>query len=75
MTYNSRNLDLLRSFAVLLVVGFHLAKFFNWQVAKLRVTDFGVLGVMLFFVHTTLVLMFSLERQSAGRNAPLFVPL
>jgi len=74
MTYNSRNLDLLRSFAVLLVVGFHLAKFFNWQVAKLRVTDFGVLGVMLFFVHTTLVLMFSLERQSAGRNAPLFVP-
>lgn len=74
ITSNSRNLDLLRSFAVLLVVGFHLAKFFNWRFETLRVTDFGLLGVMLFFVHTTLVLMFSLERQSAGRSASLFVP-
>jgi peptidoglycan/LPS O-acetylase OafA/YrhL len=74
VTANSRNLDLLRSFAVLLVVGFHLAKFFNWHFETLRVTDFGMLGVMLFFVHTTLVLMFSLERQSAGSNASLFVP-
>jgi peptidoglycan/LPS O-acetylase OafA/YrhL len=71
---NSRNLDLLRSFAVLLVVGFHLAKFFNWRFEKLRVTDFGLLGVILFFVHTTLVLMFSLERQSAGSHGSLFVP-
>ncbi len=62
---DSHNLDFLRSFAVLLVVGFHLSKFFNWQFQRLRVTDFGLLGVMLFFVHTTLVLMFSLERQSA----------
>jgi peptidoglycan/LPS O-acetylase OafA/YrhL len=74
LTSNSRNLDLLRSFAVLLVVGFHLAKFFNWQLETLRVTDFGLLGVMLFFVHTTLVLMFSLERQSAGSSASLFAP-
>ena len=74
LTSNSRNLDLLRSFAVLLVVGFHLAKFFNWQLEALRVTDFGLLGVMLFFVHTTLVLMFSLERQSAGSSTSLFVP-
>lgn len=74
VTTNSRNLDLLRSFAVLLVVGFHLAKFFNWKFETLRVTDFGMLGVMLFFVHTTLVLMFSLERQSAGSRASLFVP-
>ena len=73
-TANSRNLDLLRSFAVILVVGFHLAKFFNWQSATLRVTDFGLLGVMLFFVHTTLVLMFSLERQSADSRTSLFVP-
>lgn len=72
---NSYNLDLLRSFAVLLVVGFHLAKYFNWQFERLRVTDFGLLGVMLFFVHTTLVLMFSLERQQrASGGAPLFVP-
>jgi len=74
VTTNSRNLDLLRSFAVLLVVGFHLAKFFDWHFETLQVTDFGMLGVMLFFVHTTLVLMFSLERQTAASNASLFVP-
>lgn len=73
-TTNSNNLDLLRSFAVILVVGFHLAKFFNWRFEKLRVTDFGLLGVMVFFVHTTLVLMFSLERQSARSGTSLFVP-
>jgi peptidoglycan/LPS O-acetylase OafA/YrhL len=71
---NSRNLDLLRSFAVLLVVGFHLAKLFNWQFGALRVTDFGLLGVMLFFVHTTLVLMFSLERLNMESSESLFVP-
>jgi peptidoglycan/LPS O-acetylase OafA/YrhL len=70
----SANLDLLRSVAVLLVVGFHLAKLFRWQFGNLRVTDFGLLGVMLFFVHTTLVLMFSMERQRAASNAPLFLP-
>jgi len=59
---------------VLLVVGFHLAKFFSWKFGRLRVTDFGLLGVMLFFVHTTLVLMFSLERQQNAGGAPLFVP-
>jgi peptidoglycan/LPS O-acetylase OafA/YrhL len=71
---NSSNLDLLRSFAVLLVVGFHLAKLFNWKLETLRVTDFGLLGVMFFFVHTTLVLMFSLERQSASLGKSLFLP-
>ena len=73
-TANSANLDLLRSFAVTLVVGFHLAKFFNFKFAGLRITDFGLLGVMLFFVHTTLVLMFSLERQSMRPAASLFIP-
>ena len=70
----SFNLDFLRSAAVLLVVGFHLAKLFNWQFGRLRVTDIGLLGVNLFFVHTTLVLMFSLERQRARSTAPLFLP-
>jgi peptidoglycan/LPS O-acetylase OafA/YrhL len=71
---SSVKLDLLRSFAVLLVVGFHLAKFFNWRVAAVRVTDFGLLGVMFFFVHTTLVLLFSLERQKAESGGQLFFP-
>lgn len=71
---DSANLDVLRSFAVLLVVGFHLAKFFDWRLARMRVTDFGLLGVMFFFVHTTLVLMFSLERQRAAAAGPLFLP-
>ena len=70
----SFNLDFLRSAAILLVVGFHLAKLFNWQSGNFRMTDFGLLGVMLFFVHTTLVLMFSLERQRAQSDAPLFLP-
>ncbi len=74
MAKNSRNLDFLRSAAVLLVVGFHLAKYFNWQPGRLQVADFGLLGVMLFFVHTTLVLMFSLERQRASSSAPLLLP-
>lgn len=71
---NSAKLDLLRSLAVLLVVGFHLAKFFNWRMSAVRVTDFGLLGVMFFFVHTTLVLLFSLERQKAEAGGPLFFP-
>ena len=70
----SFNLDFLRSAAILLVVGFHLAKLFNWQSGNFRMTDFGLLGVMLFFVHTTLVLMFSLERQRAQSDTPLFLP-
>ena len=74
MPSKSRNLDFLRSAAVLLVVGFHLAKYFNGQPGRLQVTDFGLLGVMFFFVHTTLVLMFSLERQRASSSAPLFYP-
>jgi peptidoglycan/LPS O-acetylase OafA/YrhL len=74
MSANSPNLDFLRSYAVILVVGFHVAKFFDWRFGRVRLTDFGLLGVMLFFVHTTLVLMFSLERQSASGTATLFVP-
>src|SRR5579883_991999 len=72
MSRNSANLDLLRSFAVLLVVAFHLAKLFDWQGTAFRITDFGLVGVMLFFVHTTLVLMFSLERQRAISGSALF---
>lgn len=71
----SANLDLLRSVAVLLVFGTHYICIrdgvfppewsFLWRV--------GQLGVLTFFVHTCLVLMWSLERTyRAGRR--LIVP-
>jgi peptidoglycan/LPS O-acetylase OafA/YrhL len=58
------NLDFLRAFAVLLVFFGHLT-FFHHVVAlgPLNLTFMGALGVMFFFVHTSLVLMLSLERQ------------
>lgn len=58
------NLDLLRSVAVLLVVTDHTAlalgtrQFGSWDPGWL-----GLLGVFMFFVHTSLVLMWSLERK------------
>jgi len=58
------NLDLLRSIAVLLVVvehtliAMHLLRIGNWNIAWV-----GVVGVFMFFVHTSLVLMWSLERK------------
>lgn len=62
------NLDLLRSFAVLSVVLCHLGNFFEWDK---RLQTLGVLGVTLFFVHTSIVLMQSLERQ---RQDNLYMP-
>jgi peptidoglycan/LPS O-acetylase OafA/YrhL len=63
-----RNLDVLRAIAVLLVLADHVfaanahaAGPWNWNWAV------GRLGVLLFFVHTSLVLMSSLER---GGDAP-----
>jgi peptidoglycan/LPS O-acetylase OafA/YrhL len=77
---DSANLDFLRSVAVLLVLGFHIDLYFlqnhyfqtdTWREIQFHQT--GHWGVLMFFVHTGLVLMFSLERQWAhfpGR--PLF---
>lgn len=54
------NLDILRALAVSLVVADHGGKFFGLPA---RWCDpAGQIGVLLFFVHTSLVLMFSLER-------------
>jgi peptidoglycan/LPS O-acetylase OafA/YrhL len=54
----SPNLDFLRAIAVLLVYFFHL-----FITTGPRLPDFlAQFGVILFFVHTSLVLMFSLER-------------
>lgn len=60
-----RNLDVLRAVAVLMVLtdhvisaaGVHVARGWNWNWAL------GRFGVLLFFVHTALVLMSSLERS------------
>jgi len=61
------NLDFLRALAVLLVLAAHLAGY----TIRTGAVSFalGQLGVMLFFVHTSLVLMQSLERQPLAGGA------
>jgi peptidoglycan/LPS O-acetylase OafA/YrhL len=70
------NLDLLRALAVLMVLVCHLSILFKFP----RGMDYhiavhlGRLGVLFFFVHTTLVLMFSFERlQAKYRGSALFL--
>jgi peptidoglycan/LPS O-acetylase OafA/YrhL len=55
----SANLDLLRSVAVLLVLLDHLTRHYHHD----RFGDLGYFGVLLFFVHTSLVLMYSMQRS------------
>src|ERR1035438_275672 len=61
---NMPNLDLLRSIAVVLVVvehtllAMHIFRLGYWTIAWL-----GVVGVFMFFVHTSLVLMWSFDRS------------
>jgi peptidoglycan/LPS O-acetylase OafA/YrhL len=70
MRGNSTNLDMLRSFAVVTVMIDHLVPTIlhhgvavpGW-VAEIT-THIGQSGVLAFFVHTSLVLMYSLERMS-----------
>ncbi len=63
----SPNLDFLRAVAVLLVYFFHLFI----TTSNKPPDDLGQFGVLLFFVHTSLVLMFSLERIER-KGQPLF---
>ena len=58
------NLDFIRAVAVLIVVGSHLALFFgNLHIGFLEPSLFGKLGVVIFFVHSGIVNMFSIERH------------
>jgi peptidoglycan/LPS O-acetylase OafA/YrhL len=71
MSPNSRNLDFLRTVAVLCVFTTHLIYFLSGTgqslVRGIPVYLLGQTGVLLFFVHTALVLMRSMERMR-GRN-------
>ena len=66
--WESANLHFLRTTAVLLVFTFHVLAFFGLTHAGGPVQQFGQWGVLLFFVHTSLVLMLSLERQAAQNH-------
>jgi peptidoglycan/LPS O-acetylase OafA/YrhL len=69
---DSPNLDFLRSFAVLLVLSSHLFLVTGYATVFGRFDiAIGHLGVLFFFVHTSLVLMLSLERQEATGSAGL----
>lgn len=64
------NLDFLRTFAVTLVTACHVGMFYIN--APTIIGPLGALGVNLFFVHTCLVLMQSLERQDKDGSSHLF---
>jgi len=60
----SSNLDFLRCIAVLMVLFDHLCRhFYVDRVWGAAVVDVGLFGVLLFFVHTSLVLMNSMQRS------------
>ncbi|HMG56574.1 MAG TPA: acyltransferase [Kofleriaceae bacterium] len=61
---DSGNLDLLRSFAVICVLVFHVLLFFGRGRVPHDLVYIGHWGVLVFFVHTSMVLMASLERQA-----------
>jgi peptidoglycan/LPS O-acetylase OafA/YrhL len=66
MSKNSANLDVLRAIAVLMVFCYHLLEYGYFS--ERRVSGLGQFGVLIFFVHTSLVLMMSMERNSGALN-------
>ena len=56
------NLDLLRTCAVLFVVTSHVMTQFRWPIPP-NIEWLGITGVFIFFTHTCLVLMWSLQRK------------
>jgi peptidoglycan/LPS O-acetylase OafA/YrhL len=75
---SSPNLDILRAVAVLTVVVDHLVptlRFHGYEVPPLLhllTMHIGHAGVLAFFVHTSLVLMYSLERTGAAGSGAWF---
>ena len=65
---SSSNLDFLRAVAVLFVVFFHIGLVFVKQRLPGGLHQIGSWGVLIFFVHTSFVLMWSLERQDRGSH-------
>lgn len=64
---DSANFDFLRASAVLMVLLFHVLDFFGVKrLGPLEPQAMGGFGVFLFFIHTSFVLMLSLERQIAS---------
>jgi peptidoglycan/LPS O-acetylase OafA/YrhL len=61
LSRDNPNLDLIRAAAVLCVFGGHLHYFRTGKETDLS-WHFGQIGVLIFFVHTSLVLMMSLDR-------------
>jgi peptidoglycan/LPS O-acetylase OafA/YrhL len=60
----SANLDFLRALAVLLVLAQHILNRFQvGPMMGIQIPPIGTFGVLLFFVHTCLVLMYSMERS------------
>lgn len=70
----SANLDFLRATAVSIVLLFHASRFWGHETIFGRsISSIGLFGVLLFFVHTTMVLMLSLRRQQGQfPNKPIF---
>jgi peptidoglycan/LPS O-acetylase OafA/YrhL len=66
MSKNSANLDVLRAMAVLMVFCHHIFEYGYFS--ERRVSGLGQFGVLVFFVHTSLVLMMSMERNSGALN-------
>jgi peptidoglycan/LPS O-acetylase OafA/YrhL len=66
MARNSANLDVLRAIAVLMVFCHHVLEYGPFAVGP--VSGLGQFGVLIFFVHTSLVLMMSMERNSGAVN-------
>jgi peptidoglycan/LPS O-acetylase OafA/YrhL len=67
------NLDFLRTVAVLCVVVRHVLTMFDvHRTWWLNLQALGIFGVLMFFVHTSLVLMISLERTARTREVSIW---